>query len=72
MKDNPSLEEEIVLELLGIYRQYHGPGLKKSVLNNGHERVRPFSLRFSSRPQTACFHAENGRKTAVVNRKLRK
>ena len=29
MKDNPSFEEEIVLKLLWIYRQYHGPGLNK-------------------------------------------
>ena len=29
MKDNPSFEEEIVLELLGIHRQCHGPGLNK-------------------------------------------
>ena len=29
-------------------------------------------LTFSSRPQTACFHVVNGRRTAVVNRKLRK
>ena len=29
-------------------------------------------LTFSSRPQTACFHVVNGKRTAVVNRKLRK
>ena len=29
MKDNTSFEEEIVLKLLGIYRQYHGPGLNQ-------------------------------------------
>ena len=29
-------------------------------------------LTFSSRPQTACFHIVDGKRTAVVNRKLRK
>ena len=29
-------------------------------------------LTFSSRPQTACFHVVNSKRTAVVNRKLRK
>ena len=29
-------------------------------------------ITFSSRPQTACFHVVNGKRTAVVNRKLRK
>ena len=29
-------------------------------------------ITFSSRPQRACFHVVNGKRTAVVNRKLRK
>ncbi|XP_068707492.1 putative ATP-dependent DNA helicase Q1 [Montipora foliosa] len=74
MKDNPSFEEEIVLKLWVIYRQYHGPGLNKKDFRPAYTKLNLLGSFMPKTPilaltetATACYQKEIKRSLGMQN-----